>query len=161
MANHLQVTQIMCFVTEWDLWAQLKWNDDDGGGALAGLPYHNLIAWTSLTRWSSSWLVVSKFSSELWFEPELAWTEPKVQFKVQQNGWTEPKVQFTVQAMREEFKPEPNLELQYTKNTLKFNKSLYFQYNFGTDYLLDVICYWLEGKPLPERVFRLYQQIFT
>ena len=43
--------------------------------------------------------------------------------------------------MREEFEPEPNLELQYTKNTLKFKKSLYFQYNFGTDYLLDVICY--------------------
>ena len=39
--------------------------------------------------------------------------------------------------MREEFEPEPNLEPQYTKNTLEFKKSLYFQYNFGTDYLLD------------------------
>ena len=42
--------------------------------------------------------------------------------------------------MREEFEPELNLEWQYTKNTLKFKKSLYFQYNFGTDYLL---CYLL------------------
>ena len=105
------------------------------------------------------WLVVSKFGSKLQFKPEPAWTEPKVWFKVQQNGWTEPKVQFGVQAMREEFKPEPNLEWQYTKNTLKIKKSLWFQYNFGTNYLLDVICYWLEGKPLPEKVFRLYQQI--
>jgi hypothetical protein len=39
--------------------------------------------------------------------------------------------------MREEFEPELNLELQYTKNTLKFKKSLYFHYNFGADYLLD------------------------
>ena len=65
----------------------------------------------------------------------------KVWFKVQQNGRTEPKVQFRVQAMREEFEPELNLEWQYTKNPLKFKKYLYFQYNFSTDYLLDVICY--------------------
>jgi hypothetical protein len=39
--------------------------------------------------------------------------------------------------MREEFEPEPNLEPQYTKNTLKFKKSLYFHYILGTDYLLD------------------------
>jgi hypothetical protein len=39
--------------------------------------------------------------------------------------------------MREEFEPELNLEPRYTKHTLKFKKSLYFHYNFSTDYLLD------------------------
>jgi len=43
-------------------------------------------------------LVVPKFGSEPWFEPEPSRTGPKVQFKVHENQWTEPMVQFRVRA---------------------------------------------------------------
>ena len=39
-------------------------------------------------------LVLPRFGPEPKFEPELSWTGPKVQFKVQTFAWTEPGVRF-------------------------------------------------------------------
>jgi len=50
-------------------------------------------------------VVMDKFGSELWFEPEPPRTEPKVQFKVLQNGRTEPQVRFRVRQLRPRFEP--------------------------------------------------------
>ena len=48
-------------------------------------------------------LVMEKFGSELWFEPEPPRTEPEVQFRVLKNGRTEPQVRFRVWRLGPQF----------------------------------------------------------